>query len=212
MPSNSLLTLLALLLLYVFVGKKLLSSRDLLLVAGAAGSIGFLLAGVFHSWALIVGLVLLIAQSFYLAFVYRHRDGGLLVGIFNVFQRVHAQTAFVMAIALVVFVVFAFEQGRRNVNALSDYIEIYEPNSSIEWVPRVSNDVIGMWILKTGDPASSVLDHYQLIAARDGWHVDSYAPPAFASLRKAGIKVSFMASDSEFEDTIVVITLSNAAN
>ena len=186
-----------------------MSTRDFLLVTGTAGSLGFMLAGVFHRWALIVGLIFLAAQSYYLWYIYKPHEGGLLVGIFNTYYKRRVRTGFVMGIALVIFVVFAMEQGRQNVKALSEIIEIYEPHSSVEWVPRVSDDAIGRWILTTADPASTVLSYYQEIAARDGWQISSFSPPTFAVLRKEGIKVTFMAKDQDNTNTTVIITLSN---
>jgi hypothetical protein len=184
-----------------------MSARDLLLVAMTAGSIGLLLAGAFYSWALILGLIFLATGSFYLGFVYKAGGGGAVAELFNVFLQVRSQTAFVMSIGLVAFVVFAMDQGRRDLATLSEYIEIYEPSSSVEPVWKVDDDLIGTVILRTEDPASSVLYFYQRMAMRDGWEISSYSPPTFASMQKANAKLTLMARDSDSEDTVIIITL-----
>ena len=212
MSANSILSLLALLAVFLYMGRKLMSARDLLLVAMTAGSIGFLMAGAFYSWALILGLIFLATGSFYLGFVYKAGGGGAVAQLFNVFLQVRSQTAFVMSIGLIAFIVFAMGQGRRDLATLSEYIEIYEPNSSVEPVWKVDDDLIGTVILKTEDPASSVLYFYQRMAMRDAWEISSYSPPTFASMQKANTKLTLMARDSDSEDTVVIITLAKIEN
>lgn len=212
MSANSILSLLALLAVFLYMGRKLMSARDLLLVAMTAGSIGFLMAGAFYSWALILGLIFLATGSFYLGFVYKAGGGGAVAQLFNVFLQVRSQTAFVMSIGLIAFIVFAMGQGRRDLATLSEYIEIYGPNSSVEPVWKVDDDLIGTVILKTEDPASSVLYFYQRMAMRDAWEISSYSPPTFASMQKANTKLTLMARDSDSEDTVVIITLAKIEN
>lgn len=207
MSTNSLLTLLALLASFLYLGRKLLSTRDLLLVSGAAGTVGFLLAGAFHSWALIVGLSFLAATSFYLGFVYKTGGKGELVRIFDFFMRIRSQTAFVMSLALVGFVLYAMDHGRRVVAEISRYIDIYEPNFSVEPVWRVSDDLIGTVLLETGDAASSVLAYYRGMGQRDGWDISAYSPPTFASLQKDDVKLTLIASESGRGGTTLVISL-----
>lgn len=209
MSWNDVLVLIALVVLCIYISRKLMPLRDVLLVLGTACGIGFLLAGAIHRWALLIGLLLLSAESFYLGFIYRKKNEDPFGYVFNLVLRWKAQTAFVMGIALVIFVVYATVQGTRNVAALSAFIDVYEPHTSVEWVPRVDNAVIGQWILETDNSATAVMDFYEAFAARDGWRLESHAPPQFAILKKSGLQLTLMIQGSDGQDTTVIITLAN---
>lgn len=204
------LTTIAFAALFFYVGRKIMSLRDLLLIIGAGGAIGFLLAGAFHTWALLVGLLLLLAESFYLGFLYRERSRGPGHSDLGIFSRFRVQAAFVMSVALIVFLVFVIENGRQNVRALAGYIEIYQPHSSVEWVPRVDKSIIGQWMLKTDSDAQAVLDYYLRYAAREDWAIGDGTAGNFVFLQKDGTRISLMANDSEVDETTVVITIENA--
>jgi len=92
---------------------------------------------------------------------------------------------------------------------VTDFIDVYEPHTSIEWMPRVDNTVIGRRILRTVDDATSVMEHYEQIAARDGWEVESHAPPDFAIFKKTGLRVTLMIQESDDKDTSVAISLAD---
>lgn len=208
MSVNSMLTLIAASALVWYLGRKLLPVRDLLLVFGEAAAIGFMLAGVFHSWALVIGLALQASVAIALYYDYRDSPQGLIAGVFDVYLRIEAGTAFVMAIGLAIFAVFAIEQGEKNVARLAEYIAIYEPRESIEWVPRVDDSVVGQWLLSTEDPAAGVIRFYYELAAREGWAVTSHAPSSFIRMRTNGPVVSVQASESGGrQQTTALITL-----
>ena len=188
MSGNLFLTLIASLIGFVYVARKFLTMRDILLILGMTGA--------FHSWALIVGLLFLTLESFYLGFIYRNRGRDMAAKLLNVFFQARSRTAFVVGIGLVVFVIFAMERGRQDVAAISEYIEIYAPNISVEPVWKVSPDLIGTLILTLEDSATTVLDFYERMARHDGWDVQSYSPPTFSSMQKANIKLTLVVNES----------------
>jgi len=178
------------------MGIKLSRTRDLLLVLGIAGAAGFMLAGVFYSWALLVGLLLMASVGASLYFGYRNEPRGLQSGISSGYLRALAGTAFVMGVGLAIFFVFTVEQGKRNVDALVKHIAIYEPNTSIEWVPRVDAKVVETWMLETDDTASDVIAFYLALGNRDGWTITSHSRASFISMYRGALKASVMAGEA----------------
>ncbi len=141
--------------------------------------------------ALLLLLIILGATSFYMGFLDTR---------FNPF-RSYSQTGFLVFTGLLVFVGYFQWMGSRGEEEISKYITPYPHVRGFEFLPRVGDNQIEHWLIRTADPVDAVYKFYQKPENHTGWELSSGGPPVLI-FKKTDQRLSLSISEQGKGSTI----------
>lgn len=192
MSLHSILSILLLYFLVFYLSRKILGSRDGFLLSAIAVIIGLVILGMYHTWALLLAALVLAAVTFYFAFFNKSQPEVRINFTIGGYRPLGAAGALILGIAVTVLIAYRMIQTKQNITALSNLIEIYEPNESIKPVPQFSNDHLGQWMLYTKDSSDSVIDFYQDFANRTEWELSEKSSKNQLFMSKGDLRITIL--------------------
>jgi energy-coupling factor transporter transmembrane protein EcfT len=140
-------------------------------------------------------LLFLFLMSFYLAFIDRS----------NNLARFLPQTGVICLSLLLLLVTYISWKDHIGQSELAKFITPYPQVKEISFLPKVSEEQIQHWLVKTGDPVDKVTAFYAEKGNHSGWEMVNESP--FLILIKDGQKLNISIS-SVRNETIIYYDLS----